>query len=178
MKNTYPRLSLFSVGLLLLVSLFVSPIYAEVFKTNEAFLQENLGKEVGTPKPIWLRGDVKEKIEEILAHPYQKLRVKYWGSKQKTVWILEEVGKEKPITTGIVVSNNKISKVEILAFRESRGWEVKYPFFVKQFMGVGLKGNNQLTADIDGITGATLSVRAVTKLARMALYLHTDVVNK
>ena len=85
---------------------------------------------------------------------------------------MDEIGKEQPITVGIVINKSKVSKVEILAFRESRGWEVKYPFFLKQFLGATLKGNNQLDKNIDGITGATLSVRAVRKLSRIALLLH------
>lgn len=179
MKNTYFRWSHVRTALVLLLGLVITlPLRAEVYKTNAVFLKENVGAKIESPKPIWLRGAVKEKIETILAHPYKKLRVKYWGTQQKTVWILEEVGKEKPITTGIVIADNKIVKVEILSFRESRGWEVKYPVFLRQFIGTTLKDNNQLTTNIDGITGATLSVRAVTKLAKMALFLHTDVVNR
>ncbi|MCV6604514.1 MAG: FMN-binding protein, partial [Porticoccaceae bacterium] len=70
-----------------------------------------------------------------------------------------------------------IEQVKILEFRESRGWEVRYPFFTKQFIGVGLahKKRYRLDSHIDGITGATLSVRAVKKVATLALFFHRQV---
>ncbi|MCP4949490.1 MAG: FMN-binding protein [Aestuariibacter sp.] len=40
-----------------------------------------------------------------------------------------------------------------------------------------LNSRFKLDRQIDGITGATLSVRAVTRLARMALYLHSQIKN-
>jgi hypothetical protein len=61
--------------------------------------------------------------------------------------------------------------LRVLEFRESRGWEVRYPFFTDQFGGIGLRPDLQLDRPIDGISGATLSVRALKKLARLALYL-------
>ena len=62
--------------------------------------------------------------------------------------------------------------VKVLIFRESRGWEVRYPFFTDQFKGATLVTDNNLDRKIDGITGATLSVNALTKLGRIALLLH------
>lgn len=61
-------------------------------------------------------------------------------------------------------------------FRESRGFEVRYPFFTDQFRGARLREGLDLDREIDGISGATLSVRALTKLARLALLLraHSD----
>jgi uncharacterized protein with FMN-binding domain len=85
---------------------------------------------------------------------------------------LEEIGKEQPITTGIVVEDGKIDQVKVLVFRESRGFEVRYPFFTDQFRGATLREGLDLDREIDGISGATLSVRALTKLARLALLLH------
>jgi hypothetical protein len=40
---------------------------------------------------------------------------------------------------------------------------------------LSLSNNKQLSGSIDNITGATLSVWAVSKLARLALYLHGQV---
>lgn len=164
--------------LLILSFLASSPLHAETYKTQQVFLTENFAGKVPEVKTVWLQGDLKKQVNSILSHPYGKLRVKYWLSGTKSAWILEEIGKERPITSGIIINNNRIAKVEILAFRESRGWEVKYPFFLKQFLNAGLKGNNQLDRNIDGITGATLSVRAVRKLSRLALLLHKHEVQR
>ena len=73
------------------------------------------------------------------------------------------------------MDSGAIKLVRILEFRESRGWEVRYPFFTEQFAGVNLTPEYQLGKRIDGVTGATLSVRAVKKIAALALYLHSQV---
>ena len=44
-------------------------------------------------------------------------------------------------------------------------------FFIDQFKGAALKDDGSLDKHIDGITGATLSVRAVSGLAQVALLL-------
>ncbi|MCB1643994.1 MAG: FMN-binding protein [Pseudomonadales bacterium] len=124
---------------------------------------------------VWLGKEEQQVAKEILGHPYQGLRVRYWTSGDKTAWILDEIGKEKPITTGIVVSDTGVERVTILAFRESRGGEVRHPFFTAQFAGVSLDDNLRLNESIDGISGATMSVSAVSNVTRLALYLHSKV---
>ncbi len=81
-------------------------------------------------------------------------------------------GYEKPITVGIVVNQNKIEAVSVLVFRESRGAEVRYPFFTVQFLDGQLNEQFKLDKTIDGISGATLSVQALKKVVTLALYLH------
>jgi hypothetical protein len=137
------------------------------------FIAETFGGEAPAPAVVWLRGDVRDTATGILGHRYPALRVRYWGDAGRSAWILEEVGKEQPITVGLVVSDGRIERVKVLVFRESRGWEVRHPFFTDQFRDTGLTGERDLDRDIDGISGATLSVRALKKLARLALYLHT-----
>ena len=126
-------------------------------------------------KALWITGELKTTTADILQHPPQKLRQRYWQQGQRSVWIMEEIGKEKPITVGLVVDNGNITEVKVLAFRASRGWEIRYTFFTQQFDGVTLTNKQQLSETIDNITGATLSVRAVRKLARLALIYHKRV---
>ena len=93
------------------------------------------------------------------------------------MWILEKIGKELPITAGFVISENKVEQFKVLAFRESRGWEIRNDFFTEQFDGAHLTTKNKLDRPIDNITGATMSVNAMKKLSRMALYLHKQVLS-
>lgn len=146
------------------------------YQSPEEFLGEIFAGSPPEPKFIWLRGEVKQKVMEILGHKYPGIRIRYWGEDQRTAWILEEIGKTQPITVGLVVDNNGLESIRVLAFRESRGWEVRYPFFTDQFSGIRLTNDNQLDRPVDGISGATLSVRALKKLARLALYLHQQTV--
>jgi FMN-binding protein len=147
----------------------------EVYQDPAAFLQDTFSGAVPPPKVIWLIGAVKEDVETILGHESSELRVRYWIKNGRSAWILEEIGKEKPITTGIVIDKGKIERIKVLIFRESRGWEVRHAFFTDQFKGAQLQHDRELDHPIDNISGATLSVNALTKLARAALYLHHHV---
>jgi len=129
-------------------------------------------------KALWLRKNDRENIKQILAHDFRKLRLRYWQQDKKSAWILEEIGKEKPITIGVVINNGKIENIKVLAFRESRGDEIRHDFFTKQFLQATLTNDMQLDRHIDGISGATLSVRAITKVSRIALYLDQQLSTK
>jgi hypothetical protein len=143
------------------------------YQTPEAFLDEVFGGSPPQPQVIWLRGDIRETTGKIMGHRYPGLRIRYWSKDGRTAWILEEIGKERPITTGMVINEDGIELVRVLEFRESRGWEVRHPFFTDQFPGIKLTDEYKLDQHIDGISGATLSVRALKKLARLSLYLHS-----
>ena len=158
---------------LLCLMLFVGQAsFATVYIESADFIKNSFDE---TPKikSIWIKEGQQEAARKILGHSYQGLRVRYWQLGTKTTWILEEVGKEQPITVGIVIDQNRIQKVSILAFRESRGWEVRHTFFTQQFINAAIDLNSELDKSIDGISGATLSVRAVSRVSRYALYLHS-----
>lgn len=126
-------------------------------------------------KVLWLTKEVKVGIREILDHDYAGLRIRYWREGDRTAWILEEIGKVKPITTGFLIEDDVMLRMQVLVYRESHGWEVRYPFFTDQFKGLTLDEKRNLDKKIDGISGATLSVNALTRLARLALHLHEEV---
>nr|WP_320165589.1 FMN-binding protein [uncultured Methylophaga sp.] len=154
---------------------FSTPSLARgVYQTNEDFLIEMFDGQMPESDVVWMKGAVRQEVADILGHPYAGLRIRYWQEQQRTAWILEEIGKEEPITFGIVINNNRVEQVKVLAYRESRGGEVKYPAFTQQFQNARLR-NNKLDKNIDGITGATLSVRAMTNVVRLALYLDTQI---
>ena len=162
--------------LLLVILVFPCLVLAKgIYQEPDDFISEVYLQEPPKPDKLWITGDIKKEIVEIMGHDLGVLRLRYWIKDGRSTWILEEIGKERPITTGIVVNNDQIEQVRVLIFRESRGWEVRYPFFTDQFTGAVLEKEMQLDRHIDGISGATLSVNAVTKLARLALYLHQTV---
>lgn len=137
----------------------------------EVFLERVFSGEVPISQTIWMSGDIAVFAEKILGHRPGSLRMRYWGDANRSAWIVDEIGKTEPITFGIVVSNQAIESAEVLAFRESRGWEIKYEFFTRQFIGARLEQGEHLSSDINGISGATLSVKAMTKVSRLVLYL-------
>ncbi|WP_310649693.1 MULTISPECIES: FMN-binding protein [unclassified Colwellia] len=145
------------------------------YQTSKQFVSTSFQGEVPKSKALWLSADDKLVISEIMSHEYSRLRLKYWQQASETVWVLEEIGKEKPITIGVHINNEQIVDVKVLAYRESRGDEVRHDFFTNQFKSASLTKENMLNQHIDGITGATMSVRALTKVARLALWLNKKV---
>jgi hypothetical protein len=148
---------------------------AEVYLPADTFLAESFDGKIPDPEVLWISGETRDAVKRILGHNPGALRVRYWARGQRTAWILEEIGKTQPITTGIVVDRGSIARIAVLIYRESHGWEVRYPFFTNQFKGATLAGTHELDRRIDGISGATLSVRALTRLARVALLLDAKV---
>lgn len=148
----------------------------EVFLAPERFIADAFG-EGGAPdaERLWLTKPLKPSIKSILGHDYPALRLRYWQRGSRTAWILEEIGKVRPITTGIVIDSGKISALQVLVYRESHGWEVKHPFFTDQFQEAQLTEGLRLDQPIDSIAGATMSVGALKKLGRLALYLDQQV---
>lgn len=153
-------LGLFSAGAQALDRVYLAPeqFIAQAFSVKPAV------------KVLWLTPEIQAQVTRILGHPPMQLRQHYWSDGKKTAWILEEVGKEEPITAGFVVSGGKIVDAKVLVYRESRGMEVRLPAFLSQFLGISLSAGNRLDRPIDGISGATLSVGAMERMAREALY--------
>jgi len=147
----------------------------EEYLGREAFLSQAFGDQQPGMHTLWLTEETRTAAKAALGWAPAALRLRYWQAGERTAWILEDIGKDKPITLGIVVVAARIERVEVLAFRESRGWEIRYPFFTSQFSGLALAPDGYLSQSVDGITGATLSVRAVERVARLALWLDTQV---
>jgi hypothetical protein len=145
-----------------------------VYQTREDFLSEVFG----APPPaqvLWLDSGVQDALKTVLGHPYGQARLRYWRKDGKTAWILDEIGKEYPITAAFVVEKDAqkdaIDIARVLVYRETRGMEVRYPAFLRQFAGARLR-DGRLSKPIDGISGATLSVQSMQRMARAALLLN------
>lgn len=159
------------LGLLILITFTGNAVARGVYQSQANFLSEVFTGDVPKPALIWLTGDIRKTASQILQHKASRLRIRYWARTTRSAWVLEEIGKEQPITLGIVINQGQIEHLRVLVFRESRGDEVRHDFFTRQFSHARLKPDLQLSTNIDGISGATLSVRALHKLARLALYL-------
>lgn len=159
----------------LLLLAFVSPAWGADQEGETARFLGEVFSQLPAPETLWLTGELRPAMRAILEHEYPASRLRYWRVGQRTAWVLEEIGKERPITVGIVVENNAVERVRVLVYRESRGWEVKNPAFTAQFNGARLTSRQDLDRRIDGISGATLSVRALGRMTRLALLLNSHV---
>ena len=172
--NATQIIQLLTVCLLLLTGKGLHAL-EDVYLEPEAFITQSFE---GEPEQqvLWLTKDAKASIKQVLGRDYQGMRIRYWRQGNRTAWILDEIGKVKPITAGFVVEDDQMVAMQVLIYRESHGWEVRYPFFTDQFKGLELGDDNRLNTTIDGISGATLSVNALTRLSKLALHFHQKAV--
>ena len=133
---------------------------ATVYETQAEFLERAFSGSPPEPRIVWLSGEKKTAVRQLLGHDYAALRLRYWCQGGRSAWILEEIGKELPITVGIVVENSYIRSLNVMTYRENRGGEVATPAFNDQFNGAAQEAEHTHEATIDGNTGATLSVQA------------------
>lgn len=154
------------------LALFCAPLSAaQTYMKSADFVDQAFAGTPPASQTIWLIENLGKKAEQVLGHSPNQLRERYWRKGSRSVWILAEVGKERPITTGWIVDNHKLVESKVLVYREPRGGEVRYPFFTQQFQGAGLNQSMDLDRSIDGISGATLSVGAMRRMAALALLL-------
>jgi hypothetical protein len=79
-------------------------------------------------------------------------------------------GKDQPITYLVAVDPlDRLRDIDILVYREPYGGEVAYEAWRKQFRGKSSTDSLRVGREIRGISGATISVHAVTAGVRKAL---------
>ncbi|MFN0007414.1 MAG: FAD:protein FMN transferase [Planctomycetota bacterium] len=80
------------------------------------------------------------------------------------------LGKSEPITYMVATDGAcRIRTVEILAYRESHGGEVRQPRWRGQFVGRSAESPLRVGTDIRNIAGATISCRSVTDAVRLQI---------
>jgi hypothetical protein len=92
------------------------------------------------------------------------LRLAWQGNKPLGVVVIDDVvGKFELITYAVGLNlDGTVQQVEVLAYRESHGHEIRLPAWRKQFVGKGASAPIRLGDDIANISGATLSCSHVT----------------
>lgn len=173
MRTDPKRPRLIGLALALIVANAAAP--EGRYMEQEAFLEAVFADSNFAEASVFVDAPLRESIEALLGHRLSLLRVRYWRGGSTTAWIIDEIGKEEPITIGVGVDNGAVDIVRIIEFRESRGSEVRYPFFTDRFTGARLREDASIDRRVDGITGATLSVGAVNRVVRLALFLHGQV---
>ncbi|QPJ66331.1 MAG: FMN-binding protein [Candidatus Nitrohelix vancouverensis] len=122
-------------------------------------------------KKIWLTEAQREAISTISLLKVDDRRMDFYigmkSGKAMGYMVIENIiGKSFPITFMIVMNvDGTVRDVEIMVYREPRGYEVRSESFMSQFFGRDAEFDYR---EINSITGATLSVRAITKGVRKA----------
>lgn len=121
--------------------------------------------------------ELKSQIENKVKQRFYRDKIYYWiikGSNEINYALLDNsIGKTMPITY-LIIFNSKLEVVNssIIKYREPYGGEVSGKKWLDQFKGMKQDFLYQYGKEIDGISGATLSVRSVTKgISKLSLLL-------
>lgn len=147
-----------------------------VFVRTSDYVNSFFNGEPPKKSTVWVVGDLRDDINKIInGADSTPVRYRYWQEGDRTLWVLDSIGHSNPITAGIVVEDNKILDISVLIYRENRGHEIQGRHHRTQYYGAFLDNNNNLNTPINGISGSTLSVNALKRMARIALLLHNNV---
>jgi len=163
--------------LLGILATLVAPIQAEspdgpeaitVYLTQDEALQkafpnaDTIWADTWTPTPAQ-RKRIERRLGWRLAEPhFEVFQARKKDKHLGYAVVTEQIGLYKPITFMVKVdTNGKNEGVWVMVYRESRGGEVKRQRFLTQYRGKNATSPIRLNRDIIGITGATLSVRAL-----------------
>jgi len=142
------------------------------YQTPDAFLKEAFGTPPA-PKVLPLDAAAQAKISLAFERAFPQTQLRYWRANGRSAWIFDDLGKQgyQLTTAGFVVKDKAIDFARVLIYRESRGEQVAEPSFLKKLAGSRLVGGARLNHKVDNISGATLSVNMMQRMAATALVL-------
>lgn len=182
-SRTHTSRASFLAGLLAALLLTLSSAQAVASPTPQSTIDTFVASAFShLPQPpqaqtLWLTPQIKSRAKNRAGFAPDGARIRYWQHGARTAWVLERIGKEAPITFGVIVEGDAIAALQVLTYRESRGFEIQSPRWLAQFAGVrAAPSRHGLDKSIDNISGATLSVRAGRDVTRLALFLHGEVI--
>lgn len=167
-----------STFIFLLLLVFAAPALAQVYLTKEQALNLVLGS--GTKHrydPKLIDDRLTEELDSgSLLGEVSRTAHFFIGTKDDKVTgyalIDNEVGKHLPITYIVGISpEGKVTRVEMMVFREVRGWEARERNFLKQFDEKASGEDLRVGSAIRHVSGATLSSKAMAKGVGRALFL-------
>jgi Na+-transporting NADH:ubiquinone oxidoreductase subunit NqrC len=121
------------------------------------------------PQPLALTGAQMQQVEQLAGLPARSAQwrvVAAYKGDALLGWVVldDVVGKFELISYAVAVNPDaSVHGVEILAYRESHGSEIRLPAWRRQFVGKSAKnGDLRIGGGIQNISGATLSCTHVT----------------
>jgi len=121
-----------------------------VFTSHRKILSPGVSGQT-QPRLLWLSKEVQAEISRILGHAPGQLRQRYWSEGSRTLWILEETGKEDLITAGFVIREGAWSRRKCWCTAKAAAWKFVTPLF-ESVKGMFLVADNRLDHGIDGIS--------------------------
>lgn len=160
----------------LIVFLGLSTSWAKEIMTLKDFLNSELSGGAKMSKETFtLTDEQKKNLKSVASATDESFTFYYSKSAEgKTLVacnVLAQEGKEGPMTVGVCFHpDGLIKSVKVLNHVEDRGKNVDADSFLKQFSGKRVGSSFQVGKDVDGISGATISSKAVSESVRRASF--------
>ena len=119
--------------ILIFTYLLIGHAHTKQSEAETSFLSETFNGDVPKKQRLIVKGEAKDQIKSIMGNKYKKRLFSYWQDDTQQVWILNSIGKYKPITAAFSIQNCSVKSAHVLIYREQHGYEIKYPFFLTQF---------------------------------------------
>jgi len=166
------KLVLFNI--LFITCIFSSEIKDKSVETIKSFYKQEVtieNKKFSIPKKL------KKSIQNKVKQKFYRDQIYYWiievDGQHHYALIDNTIGKTMPITF-LVLFNEKQEVIHssIIKYREGYGGEISGQKWLNQFFGMKNDSLFKFNRDIDGITGATISVKSFTKgISKLSLLL-------
>ena len=123
--------------------------YTALLEEEKQYINDIFSSSSPLKKKLIIKGELKKNLKSIMGKYYNKIIISYWTIENKSLWILNSIGKYKPITAGFVTEDCLITNAKVLVYREQIGYEIKYPKFTNQLLGAKLRDDLKLVNNID-----------------------------
>ena len=155
-----------------------TPGYERVYCTQEQALDKAFPTATRViKKEVEITPEIRETLESQLGVSVPEGQLTFYVGYDKDhkigiAVVLDELGKHRPITFMTVLSCDfKVRDIVVMVYRESHGNQVRKRRFLKQFFHKSKADKLVVDADIDGISGATVSSWAIAAGVKKALVL-------
>jgi len=156
--------------LILLFFITINISASEFTKMAETEFKTLISKDITFKmKKYKIPSSVRNEIQKKVKQRFYKKWLYFWkitdkNSKTYYSFVDNVMGKQYPITFMVVFDNKgNIILSKILKYRNLKGRELKKASWLNQFLNMNNKSSFVLDKDIDGISGATISSKALTK---------------
>ena len=112
---------------------------------------------------------IKKEVENHVKQKFYRDKLYYWTISQGDTTIAyafldNVIGKSMPITFLVLLNiNGDIINTNVIKYREAYGGEVSNKGWLQQFINRNNNSSYTIGKDIDGISGATISVKSMSK---------------
>ena len=149
---------------------WASTLTADLREKTESLIYNHYGDSVSVLfKKIPIPEEIKSTAEKNAQLRFMRDQIYIWEISKNEEMIglayLDNVkGKSQPITYAVFFdSQGMVEESHIIKYREPIGGEVSNQYWLNQFFGKSWESDYKIGSDIDGISGATISVNAVTR---------------